>query len=92
MYNWQLSTAVKLAEENFLAGIQIAFDRKTSRPYYIQFKTRCGDVARLVTAHTQKEKRKTREFSTIGAAMRFLNTRFPGHDSLLCDDVKVINY
>ncbi|HDS3501273.1 TPA: hypothetical protein QIR73_002142 [Enterobacter cloacae] len=91
MYNWKLSTAMKLADENFLAGIQIAFDRRTPRPYYIQFKTRCGDLAQLVTAHTQKEKRKTREFSTKGAALRFLNSRFPGHDSLLSNDVKVIN-
>ena len=91
MYNWRLSTAVKLAQENFLSGIQISFDRRTSRPYYIQFSTRCGDTAQLVTAHTQKEKRKIRDFSTRGAALRFLNSRFPGHDTLLSTDVKVVN-
>ncbi|EJO8074333.1 hypothetical protein Q3R63_004454 [Salmonella enterica] len=91
MYNWKLSTAVKLAQENFLSGIQIAYDRRTSRPYYIEFKTRCGDTAQLVTAHTQKEKRKTREFSTRGAALRYLQARIPGHDNLLSNDVKVVN-
>lgn len=87
-YNWRLTTARKLAEENFLSGIQIAFDQTSSRPFYLEFHTRCGDTARLVTAHTQKEKRKVRDFCTKNSVIRFLNSRFPGYDGLLRNEVK----
>lgn len=88
-YNWRLDTARKLAEENFLSGIQIAFDRSSSRPYSLEFHTRCGDTATLVTTHTQKEKRKIRDFCTKGSVIRFLDTRFPGYDELLRSDIKL---
>ncbi|ENU4835447.1 hypothetical protein ACFH4J_003431 [Escherichia coli] len=87
-YNWRLGTARKLAEENFLSGIQIAFDRSSSRPYYLEFHTRCGDTATLVTAHTQKEKRKIRDFCTRSSVIRFLDSRFPGYDELLRNEVR----
>lgn len=58
MYNWKLDTAVKLAKENFLSGIQIAFDNGSTRPYHLHFMTRCGDTAQLVTTHTQKKSAK----------------------------------
>ena len=89
MYNWKLDTAVKLAKENFLSGIQIAFDNGSTRPYHLHFVTRCGDTAQLVTTHTQKEKRKVRDFSTKGSVIRFLDARFPGYDNLLNDVVKM---
>ncbi len=91
MYNWRLPTAKKLAEENFLAGIHIAFNHRSVRPYSLEFVTRCGDTAKLVTTHTQKEKRKVRDFSSKGAVIRFLNARFPGYSNLLHADVKMTN-
>lgn len=89
MYNWKLDTAVKLAKENFLSGIQIAFDLSSTRPYHLQFVTRVGDTAQLVTTHTQKEKRKVRDFSSKGSVIRFLDARFPGYGNLLHEEVKV---
>lgn len=89
MYNWRLETAVKLARENFLSGIQIAFNQSSTRPYTLIFKTRCGDTAKLVTSHTQQEKRKVRAFSNRATVMRLLDTRFPGYDNLLHTEVKV---
>lgn len=89
MYNWKLDTAVKLAKENFISGIQITFNNGSSRPYRLHFVTRCGDTAQLVTTHTQKEKRKVRDFSTKNSVIRFLDARFPGYGNLLSEDVKV---
>ncbi|CSX09865.1 hypothetical protein FP371_24410 [Citrobacter freundii] len=89
MYDWKLGTAVKLAEENFLSSIQIGFNNSSTRPYFLQFVTCCGDTAKLVTTHTQKEKRKIRDFSSRGAVIRFLEARFPGYDELLHSEVKV---
>lgn len=89
MYNWKLNTAVKLAKENFLSDIQIAFDNGSSRPYHLHFVTRCGDTAQLVTTHTQKEKRKIRDFSTKNSVIKFLDDRFPDYGSLLNDEVKM---
>ena len=90
MYDWRLDTAVKLASENFLSGIQIAFDTDSNRPYTLEFLTRCGDVAQLVTTHTQQEKRKVSCFSSRGSVIRFLDSRFPGYDRLLCAVVIVV--
>lgn len=88
MYNWPLSTAVSLANENFLDSVQIVFEHNAiSQPYSIRFKTKCGDRARLVTTHTSSAKRKVRGFSNTSSARNYLEKNFPQYEQILKDMV-----
>lgn len=88
MYNWPLSTAISLANENFLDSVQIVFEHNAlNQPYSIRFKTRCGDRARLVTTHTASSKRKVRGFSNTLSARSYLEKNFPKYEQILKDIV-----
>lgn len=88
MYNWPLSTAISLANENFLHSVQIVFERNAiSQPYTIHFETRCGDRARLVTTHTASAKRKIRGFRNIPSALDYVKKNFSQHQQILKESV-----
>lgn len=92
IYHWSLTTAAKLAEANFLSSVQITYDNRFQKPYRLRFMTRCGDLAQLVTSHTQQEKRKVRSFTTRNSVLRFINSKLPNTEGLLNDEVEVTRY
>lgn len=88
MYNWPLTTAISLANENFLNSVQIVFEHNAlSQPYTIRFETRCGDCARLVTTHTASAKRKVRGFRNIPSARNYVKKNFPQYQQILKDKI-----